>query len=349
MGTPPVWRLDLVASMGAGALSTAAGPEDFGRVVAVALGADDEVFVADRLNWEVRVFGLDGSHRWSFGRRGQGPGEFESLYSIAWVGDRLLALDYANARISEFSAAGDHLGQRETATQGVSGSGLRLYPVSPEEVYADDFLPEHDFDHFYVGHGPEGPTDIAISKLPQPEEPASHIVCTAEDRKLFYSIPFAPSLVQHPGPGGLLYSAMTNAYRIAVTQGADTVRVIEREAEPAPLSAAEWEAASEGIRNFRSENPGVPCEPDLPGRPSVKPIVKTLFVAPDGRLWVDVAAADGNWWEVFAADGDLLARIEAPASRGIPALGAEHVVTIRRDSLDLDYVDVYRIERPDGS
>ena len=341
------WDLTLVASIGAGALSDEAGPEEFGRVSGVALGPDGEVFVADRLNFEVRVFGLDGSHRRSFGRRGQGPGEFESLYSIAWVGDRLLALDYGNMRISEFSAAGDHLGQRETAS-GISGSGLRLYSVGATEAYVDDFDVEDDWRHVYAGHGPAGPTGVAIPVLPQPESLSSQIVCDRGEVLAFYQIPFAPRLIQHPGPGGLLYSATTDTYRIVATQGADTVRVIEGQADAAPVTDAEWEKRTEAIRSLKAENPGIACEPDLPGKPSAKPVLKALFVAPDGRVWIEVAAAGGDRWDVFDPDGRPLARVQAPARIGVPAFGAEHVVTIRRDSLDLDYVDVYRITRPDG-
>lgn len=346
-GTPPEWGLALVASLGAGIMSEDAGPEEFGRVAGLALSPDDEVFVADGLNWEVRVFGLDGSHRRSFGRRGEGPGEFASLYSVAWAGDRLLALDFGNARISEFSPAGDFLGQRETA-RGITGSGLSLYQVGAAEVYADDFLRDQDWRHIYAGHGPGGPTGVVVPTLAQPEELQGWIECRGSDRVSVYGIPFTPRLVQHPGPGGLLYSAVTNAYRISVTRGADTVRLIERDVEPAPLSDAEWEAETQEYREFRRENQGLPCEPDLPGKPAAKPILQRVFVAPDGRLWADVNAADGDWWEVFDQDGTLLARLQAPATRARPAFGAAHMATTRSDSLDLDYVDIWRIEGRDG-
>ncbi len=344
---PAEWDLALVASIGAGALSEEGSPEEFGRVVGVALGPDDEVFVADRLNFEVRVFGLDGAHRRSFGRRGEGPGEFETLYSIAWVGDRLLALDYENARISEFSAAGDYLGQRETA-RGISGSGLGLYSVGAAEAYVDHFDRADDWRHVYAGQGPDGPTGVAIPVLPQPEGRSSVIVCDRGDVRASYLIPFAPRLIQHPGPGGSLYSAVTGDYRIVATRDADTVRVVEGQAEAAPVTDAEWERRTEAIRSLKAEYPSAQCEPDLPGKPSAKPILKALFVAPDGRLWVEVAAAGGDRWDVFDVDGRPMARVQAPARSGIPAFGPDHVVTIRRDSLDLDYVDVYRITRPTG-
>lgn len=55
----------------------------------------------------------------------------------------------------------------------------------------------------------------------------------------------------------------------------------------------------------------------------------------------------GNRWEVFDADGQLLAQVPAGERKktALPALGVRHVATIRRDSLDLDHVDIWRIDR----
>ena len=136
-GTAPEWRLVPVVSIGPTTLTDQAAPDEFGGVSAVALGPDETVFVADEYNSEVRVFGLDGAHRRTFGREGDGPGEFRSLYSLAWAGDRILTLDPRLGRIGEFSAEGEWLGQRRTVMAGFSGSPafIRFYPVGPNEVF----------------------------------------------------------------------------------------------------------------------------------------------------------------------------------------------------------------------
>lgn len=62
-GHPPEWNLVPVASIGPDAMSAEATPSDFGSVTSVAFGPDEQaVYVADRLNCEIGVFGLDGSH-----------------------------------------------------------------------------------------------------------------------------------------------------------------------------------------------------------------------------------------------------------------------------------------------
>ena len=86
----PPTRLDLVVSIGPKTLTETGSADEFGRVSSVALGPNQEVFVADRLNREIRAFGLDGTHLRTFGRMGEGPGEFQTLNSLAWAGDREL-------------------------------------------------------------------------------------------------------------------------------------------------------------------------------------------------------------------------------------------------------------------
>ena len=169
-GTAPEWRLVPIVSIGPKALTDQAAPEEFGGVSAVALGPDETVFVADEYNSEVRVFGLDGAHRRTFGREGDGPGEFRSLYSLAWVGDRLLTLDPRLGRIGEFSAEGEWLGQRRTVMAGFSGSPafIRFFPVGPNEVFRFAYSLERET--IWVGHHATGDTGDTV---PGPRSPVT--------------------------------------------------------------------------------------------------------------------------------------------------------------------------------
>ena len=112
-GTAPEWQLTHVVSIGPKTLLVGdGGPEEFGQVASADLGPDNEVFVGDSQNGEVRVFGLDGQHRRTFGRFGEGPGEFTYITSLAWVDDRLLTLDLIGGHVWEFSSDGEVLGHR---------------------------------------------------------------------------------------------------------------------------------------------------------------------------------------------------------------------------------------------
>ncbi len=341
---PPPARLELVVSIGPKTLTDAGSPDEFGRVTSVALGPHEEVFVADGLNREVRVFRLDGTHLRTFGREGEGPGEFRSLNSLAWAGDRLLSFDPDLGRIGEWSPAGGWLGQRNTQT-GVTGTPevLRLYPVGPDEVF------RRDLEQRYMGLNSRGETGDTLASLRGPSSgPPAYIECRHERGLAFFDVPFAPRFLQHPGPGGVLYSALTDAYRIFVTRsdGAEVLRVIERPLPGESISNEEWRVANAEYNEWRDARRGASCDPREPTRPDAKSFIENLFVAPDGKLWVEVVRTAGNRWEVFDTEGKLLGSVPAPP-RGpyvVPAFGAYHLLTIRKDSLDLDHVDVWRLE-----
>ncbi len=349
-GTAPAWQLTQVVSIGPGSLSETGAPEEFGRVNSATLGPDEAVFVADGFNDEVRVFGLDGTYRRTFGRNGDGPGEFRSLYSVAWMGDRLVTLDPSLGRIGVFSADGEWLGQQRVEGR-LSGSpaGIRLMPVGPDEFYRLGLLRDATgIESLLVGHDSGGETGDTLSWLRPPPGPAGFILCRYGEMITSFPIPFGPGLAQHPGPGAVMYSAMTDAYRIAMTRaGGDTLRVIERPLPPEPISDEEWAAGNRDFEELVAERPDAECDPRRPSRPEAKSFIQGIFIAPDGRLWVEVIRTAGNRWEIFDPEGRLLGTVPAPPRKedAAPAFSADHLITIRQDSLDLDHVDVWRIER----
>lgn len=359
-GTPPPARLVPVVSIGPRTLTDTGSPDEFGGVNSVALGPDGNVYVADGRNFEVRVFGLDGAHRRTFGREGEGPGEFQRLSSLAWAGDRLLTFDPMLGRVGEWSAAGEWLGQRQTRGRITGGGGAyRLFPVGPDEVYRYALGPSYEtrfgsaLQTLYVGLDSRGETGDTLVQLQQPPDaPSSVITCQYGEGYLgFFPVPFVPGLTQHPGPGGVHYSAFESDYRIAATRnrGADTVRVIRRSLPVEPVGDDEWEAVIRDFEEWRAEIGSAQCEPSRPIRPEAKPILAAIYVATDGKLWVMVNRMDGDLWEIFDADGRLLASVPRPPHKqdgAAPAFDPSgHLLTIRQDSLDLDHVDVWRLER----
>jgi len=348
-GIPDEWQLTRIASIGPESVNETGSPDEFGRIYDVALGPDQSVFVADDMNQEIRAFGLDGAHRFTFGRKGEGPGEFDGLYSVAWLGDRLLALDPHLGRISEFSAEGEYLGQRRIRGAMSSGGGpgwVRFWRVGADQAFFGTIPANMTPGRWWqlVGVDSRGETGGTLVQLPGPN--AATIHCEIGDRISFFNIPFGIRLVQRPGPGGMLYSAMTDAYRIALSNAEDdTVRIIERELPAEPISDDEWATGNRRYRAVRDTFPLMRCDPLRPPRPDAKPFIEAIDIAYDGKLWVEVIREAGNRWEVFDTGGRLLATLPSPVRGGLPpAISADHVLTVRKDDLGLDHVDVWRIE-----
>ena len=346
-GEPPVWTSSLVLRLGSmGSLGEAA-PDEFGTVSSAILGPEDRLYVADQMNHEIRVFDLDGNLVTRFGREGQGPGEFLDISSLGWLGDTLTVLDYQNGRIGMTDPGGRWLGQRNLAA-GLSGSpaDLRFFPAGPAETYVVSLIPdEGEISIVYIRHTLEGEPDT-IPFPGQDEDPTNYILCDhPSGRFSMFEIPFFPGRLQHPSRGGDLATAWSADYRVAILDAAgDTVRVIERETEPVPVTEEEWEAGLTEYRDYVDEYGAGGCEPRSPDRPQFKPLMAEIFIDYVGRMWVEAERPEGRTWEIFDPEGRLIGRMPAIASidRAAPYFGQDLLAVVSQDSLEIPIVEVYR-------
>jgi len=88
------------------------GPEEFLFVYIsdITVNSKGDIYVADRQLNEVRKFNKNGEHLLTLGRKGQGPGEFQSVNIISVNShDELIAFDNMLQRVSIFSDNGEHI------------------------------------------------------------------------------------------------------------------------------------------------------------------------------------------------------------------------------------------------
>ena len=99
VGDAPALELTQVVRLG----SLDGEHDAFGRVMDATLDRAGRILVADDLSHQVVVFGRDGRYVGTLGRRGRGPGEFESPWRVAAdANDSIFVWDMAQARISVF-------------------------------------------------------------------------------------------------------------------------------------------------------------------------------------------------------------------------------------------------------
>jgi hypothetical protein len=305
-GTPVEWQVEEVARIG----SLDAGPAAFGRVRSVVLDGGGSIYVADQQAAEIRVFDSRGEYVRTLGRRGRGPGEFGDLYSLAWLGDTLVALDPRNARLGLMSATGEWLGLWRW--QPFSGPAVRLHQATLEAVYAPVVVQPAagTISPALVRFTHEGPGDTLVIP-PTPEGRPSNAVCPTPNGGIrFFAIPYLPGLEHAGAPGGALAVAWEDEYRILfIGVSGDTLRVVERRLDRVPLSEAEWDAATADFRAFREEHPDVSCQPAELRRPELKPALREIFFDVAGRIWVEIYTPEGFAFEVFDGEGRLIARL----------------------------------------
>ena len=127
----------------------------------------------------------------------------------------------------------------------------------------------------------------------------------------------------------------------------DSVLHFEREHESSPLTPAIFlEAAGEWL-------PGVE-ESDIPSfsPDQTLPAISDLIVDDGGNLWAEEYQVDpliGRSWSVFNSDGAWIAEVEMPSRFEPFHIGADFVLGVAQDELDVERVELYRLSKPEAS
>ena len=101
--------------------SDEAGPELFGQAWDFELDGYGRIYVLDRMAKDVRVFDPEGAFIRALGGEGEGPGEFQNPFGLAWSGDgNLWVVDVRLSRYSVFDTTGLHLREYRRQVGGYS-------------------------------------------------------------------------------------------------------------------------------------------------------------------------------------------------------------------------------------
>jgi hypothetical protein len=87
---------------------TSSPPVELYRPVELALD-EDGLFILDMDDNDIKVFSLAGAFRYTFGRKGQGPGEFHRPGGLDILDRRVYVADSGNRRIQVLDKKGDYL------------------------------------------------------------------------------------------------------------------------------------------------------------------------------------------------------------------------------------------------
>lgn len=86
-------------------------PGQFGRIRALALGPDGNLYVADASNHRIQVFSRDGKLVRVWGEAGNAPGQLSYPYDLAFgKSGELYVVEYGNSRVQKFTVTGESLG-----------------------------------------------------------------------------------------------------------------------------------------------------------------------------------------------------------------------------------------------
>jgi hypothetical protein len=258
----------------------------------------------------VRQYDASGKYVRSFGRAGQGPGEFRTVSGIGVLPDgRVLVWDTSGWRINVYSPSGAVLDTWSTpsgmGTGGVSSSAramlidtagiiwLRRSGVLERERLA--IGPER-----YERRRSDG---TVIDTIARPSFPRGELTLTATNAagraRHTSDLPFSAPIIWRPSPLGYLVTSMPEryAFELLIPQGASTPRApatwragqaivsVRRDVRPVPVTRQERDSARNDImESMRRLDPAWSWSgPEIP---ATKPLFEDLTFGMDGRIWV---------------------------------------------------------------
>jgi hypothetical protein len=322
------------------------GPELFGDISAIAVDGFDRTYVIERHDQQIRVFDRDGRYVRTFGRKGQGPGEFLDALGLAFASDaRLWVVDPQFGRVSVFDTAGTFL----TSYRTPGGHSVMPWPGG--------FSRDGSF--YDVARDPGGGWgsvlvryDTAFTPLdtlrPPRWENADAVleVVSADGRARSRGIvPFSASSMWALTPQGDFWTVQTGDYELdRVSPRGDTLRTVTRPYDPVPVTQADRDRAIKSMAWVTRQWGTV--DPDR--IPSVKPAVRSLYVAEDGDLWVGrVTDTPEVVFDVFDPDGRLLGQVQLPFQPSLPpVIRGELMVAVTRGEMGVPFVVCAKIVKP---
>jgi len=302
----------------------------FGSVVSVCEDDKGDFYVLDQREQKVMRFSPDGKRFGAFGRKGQGPGDFQSPGRIAFTPAGELAVFEDIALVSFLKPGGAFIRRLDL------GGRLGLGFIGPDRFYGWEWEPDAqrqvlvDAKNSVIAKWHSIPRDRFSAALP--DETGRMVMFNYSHEA------YVPRFLYAYGDG-LSAVGISDRYEIALLdEKAQCVATLRRDLRPAKLSAREKDFLERGLADFvKSKN-----WPDRVARelakkiPAVKAIVRAVHVSPD-RVFVfrfppDITAEPARFpVDLFTREGAYLGTAELPE---IPLFVSRSAMYFAREDAD---------------
>ncbi|MEX2281480.1 MAG: 6-bladed beta-propeller [Gemmatimonadota bacterium] len=273
----------------------------FGQIADLTVARDGSIYLFDRQVPALRKYDVNGKFVKTFGRKGQGPGEYLSGGGLGVLPDgRVLLWDTGNWRINVYSPAGELLTHWATP----SGMGGNVTVVTQQSLLVDtagfvylrqnirparvEGQPLGAGRQVWIKRKADG-TVVDTVESPRfdhtPRTLSATLNSAGGSASSSANVPFDPQADWAISPHGYIISGFPQRYAFEIVRSGQPIVSIRREIKADPVSAAEKKEARDRIEtNMRRTDPKWSWNgPDIPG---VKPFYVDLLVGQDGRIWV---------------------------------------------------------------
>src|SRR6056297_7635 len=286
------------------------------RVSGIDVADDGTLFMADRSEAVIHVYDGAGGYQTSIGRRGEGPGEFQTIVQPELSDGSLFVLDLDQQRVSVFDA--ENYSFRRSFSLG-DKDGIRGRPLSME------LLPEERILAIYSASERDGKR-LKRSEIPavldnEGEVMSSGFMTLTENNRLLvesngmfqiFSMPFLGQNLLDVTENGEIVTGFTDRFLLHyLTLNGDTLRSIYHASTPPALDRQAL------LNNMESE--AIRGELSSMDMPNNRQAFNSLRVDDENRLWISSPTADAEVydWRVLSNTGEKLAQFSQPASSSL--------------------------------
>lgn len=321
-------------------------PYLFHRVWDMASLGDGRIAVADAGSEELRVFDSMGVHLATWGGRGEGPGEFQSLWAVArWPGDSVAAWEFHSERgVSLFDSEGNlgRILRYATVSTRTDVTVLRTAAIlTDHEVRSDRGSGLQVRRRLYEFLDAEGEVTASLGPYPASEMFERQRAGTT----VWMEVPFNRSAFTAAWHD-LAVISRNDIYEIrAYGTDGGLRRMVRMDHTPVP--------ATRSLLALEQEALGLdPGDEDIP-MPETLPVFDRVIADALDHLWVREYRIPGRdtphpLWTVFDPEGRVLGHVETPEGLGIFEIGEGYVLGLAIGDLGVQQVQVWPLRRGQG-
>lgn len=312
-----------------------------GKIAHVNVDADGDIFISDWDQRRILIFDSKGRYIRSFGRRGQGPGEFLNISRVQFdENERPYIVDNLQRRITYFDKNG-----RILKEQKIVGNFLDLHVTSPlsfvgiQRNRPSSNLPRYPllYGFFNINFEPATKLFEYLLDIPQPHSYDPSQV-KAESKQLSQEV-FKPEPQLAVGHDRIVYFGYPSEYMIRVySPDGKLLRNIARKVAPNEIDKKSielyWKRRSDAVFGKAPEDYRQLVIRNII-YPKFKPFFYRLFPMDNGRLAVLVDIEEDLRIDFFDEKGGYIGRYRAPfpTSQIVFAGGKAYLVKDDGDSL----------------
>jgi hypothetical protein len=312
-----------------------------------AVNEEGNIYIGDYQDSSIKVFDPQGKYIKTIGRKGNGPGEFQTIGELSFLPDgRFLVMDWGQRRISFFSADDQFI-----ASHNFQNSSFDLFLTSSssyvrEETLVEPGAKEYEFKRrlFIRAYDLSGKESISYGEFTARQSG----FINDPDGRFSYSLPyFVYSILAGDNKNERLYHCLNDKYVIDVyDKNGKIIRKIDRPYEPVPTTAEDMKRYVDGFGNSSEKHKSLIEK--FTKMPTFKTVTERMIVDDVGNLWVETNELREEKdsllraYDIFNEDGMYVYKVWLERAPGL--FKGEHMYRLERDEeTDYRFLKRYRV------